>query len=129
MVTDQILKKGQIFWAKDHVNHKHPIVFLKAEDNEKFLACILSKTDTNGNKAMLPDHFVNSKEDGNNYSIRFRNSHLVHAKVFIKEFEWLRRLEPDGMLTNKGIEFIEENLKDAIPEFLSISIKAASELK
>ena len=122
------MKKGQIFWTKNQVNHKHPIVFLKAEDDENFLECILSKTDTNGNNAMLPDHFVNTKEDGSYYSIKYRNSHLVHAKVFIKKIEWLRRLQPDGMLTNKGIEFIEENLKDIIPEFLFISIKAASEL-
>ena len=123
------MEKGQIFWARDHVNHKHPIVFLKAEDDEKFLACILSKTNTDGNKPMLPDHFLDTKEDGSDYSIKFKNSYLVHSKVFIKEFKMLRNLQPDGMLTSKGIEFIEENLKYVIPEFLSISIKAASELE
>lgn len=123
------MEKGQIFLAKDYKNHKHPIVFLKAEDDEKFLACILSTKDTNGNKPMNEDHFLNKKEDGSNYSIRFRNSHLVHSKVFIKEYAWLKQLQPDGMLTESGLEFIENNLQDVVPEFLMIDIKSASELK
>ncbi|KUJ55631.1 hypothetical protein [Chryseobacterium aquaticum] len=123
------MEKGQIFWAKDHENHQHPIVFLKAEDEEKFLACILSTKDTNGNKPMSPDHFFDTKKDGSNYSIKFKTSHLIPSRVFIKEFAWLKSLNPDGMLTKSGIDFIDDNLNDAVPEFLSISIKADSELK
>ncbi|WP_159474772.1 hypothetical protein [Chryseobacterium sp. 18068] len=123
------LQKGQIFWAKDYENHKHPIVFLKAEDDEKFLACILSKTNTNGNKPMLETHFLNKKEDGTNYSIKFKNSHLVHTKVLIKEYAWLKRLRPDGMLTEAGLDFIDANLENVVPQYLSIDIKTASEKK
>lgn len=123
------LEKGQIFWAEDYQNHKHPIVFLEAVDEEKFLACILSTKNTNGNKPMSPDHFLDKKDNGSNYSIRFKASHLIPSRVFIKEFAWLKSLTADGMLTESGIDFIEENVKDAVPEFLSINIKAERESK
>lgn len=121
------LEKGQIFWAKDHENHKHPIVFLKAEDDEKFLACILSTKNINGNIPMCSDHFFDKKQDGSIYSIKFKTSHLIPSRVFVKEYAWLKSLDPSGRLTESGVNFIEDNIGDAVPKFLSINIKSELE--
>ncbi|GEM_PF-1660034 len=123
------LEKGQIFWAKDHKNHKHPIVFLEAEDDEKFLACILSTKKINGNIPMSSDHFFDKKDNGSSYSIKFKTSYLVPSRVFVKEYSWLKSLDPDGRLTESGVNFVEDNIGDAVPEFLSINIKAERESK
>lgn len=120
--------KGQIFWAKDSKKHPHPIVFLKSENEETFVACILSTKNSNGNILLKTTHFEVFNEYGIEYNFKYKNSHLVHTKVFVKEVSWLNSIEPQGMLTKDGIQFIESHLDGLQPEYLPISIKALTKL-
>jgi uncharacterized membrane-anchored protein len=81
----QNMKKGDILVATDKSTHPHPIIFLETSSEGKFNACILSTKSTNGNIKMSIKHFFEQDENGNDYDIKFNNSHLVPYRIFEKK--------------------------------------------
>jgi hypothetical protein len=116
------MEKGDILIATNKKEHPHPIVFLEASSEGKFNACILSSKDTKGNIIMSKNHFVEQDENGNDYTIKFKNSHLVPGRIFEKEKLWLNSTAPKGKLTAEGIEFVEKYTKETNPEFHPVPI-------
>lgn len=70
---------------------------------------------------MSEEHFHIKDENGNPYPIQFRNSHLIQGK-FIKEELWLVSQIPQGKLTEKGIDFIEEQTKGIEAQYHPVAI-------
>jgi len=103
------MRKGEIFFGK---KTRHPIVFLKEENSEQFIGCILTKAKTKiyqNNIALTKDHFEKTDETGNDYQTQFINSHFVSLKL-IKKIDW-GPFRLSGKLSDSGIHFIETELK------------------
>lgn len=95
--------------------HIHPIVILNSADSA-IEACVISHDQNNGNIPLCEKHFNNDPE----YSVTFDNtnpSYLVNAK-FIKLKEDLQA-NVVGKLTDEGITFIENKMKDVRGEVLN----------
>jgi len=116
------MNKGDIFIATDKSKHPHPIVFLETLSEGKFKACILSTKGGHGNLKMSDTHFTKVDENRNEYTVTFKNSHLVPYRVFEKEELWLSTQEPKGRLTEEGIRFIEKYTSDINSEYHPIPI-------
>ena len=116
------MKKGDILIATDKRKHPHPIIFLEASSDGKFNACIISTKGTNGNVKMSENHFFKKDEYGNDYHIKFNNSHLVPYRIFEKEELWLNSREPKGKLTDDGISFVEKHTRGSYSEYHPVPI-------
>lgn len=105
--------KGEIYFGKGTV---HPIVYLREENSEQFIGCIITKAkfDTyQNNIALKREHFEENDESGNKYKTQFINSHFVNLQL-IKENEWGPFTISDK-LTDLGVYFIETHLKKDNP--------------
>jgi len=91
------MTKGEIFAG---MQTKHPIVFLREENSEQFIGCIITKAKTEtyqNNIALMREHFEENDEKGNKFQIQFINSHFVKLKLMgyaLKRtsiFSWIYR--------------------------------------
>ncbi|MHB1107949.1 MAG: hypothetical protein ACYCZ2_16460 [Lutibacter sp.] len=99
---------------KGLINHKdrgHFIVFIKPYHFPDFIgAMITTKIFDNKNILMSENHFNKNFDDGTDCKITFDNSHLVLAKLH-KYFD-MGPFELCGVLSESGIKFVEENIKN-----------------
>jgi len=110
----ETLKKGDIMWATDKKNHRHPIIFLQKIDENSFEACIMSTKKVGRNIKMDSSFFEIAKK---------KESYLVTEYRFKKENTWVSVGRKCNRLTDKGIEFIEEQTKNAPCIYCPIEIK------
>lgn len=103
------MRKGDIIWARDRVNHYHPIVFLKQESNGTFEACIISHDPEKGNIKMEKEHFCEVDENNVPYSIQYEDTYLVHRRLS-KEYSWITNETVKGRLTEAGIRYVESRI-------------------
>ena len=97
-------------------NTFHPIVFLREENADQFIGCIITKSKTEtyqNNIAFLPDHFEKNDDNGDKFRTQFINSHFVKLNL-IKKKDWGPYIKT-GKLSPKGLQFIESHLKNADP--------------
>ncbi len=116
------MKKGEIYMAQDKGKHPHPIVYLENLSNNKFKACILSTKGILDNVKMSESHFEKQDDNGRSYKIQYKNSHLVPNRVFEKNECWLDSTQPQGKLTEEGIEFAEKFTKGCELEYHPLPI-------
>jgi hypothetical protein len=105
--------KGEIFFGK---TTRHPIVFLREENSEQFIGCIITKAKTKtyqNNIPLISEHFEETDEKGNRFQTQFINSYLVSLQL-IKKVDW-GPFVLTGKLTDKGVQFIEAHLKKNDP--------------
>ena len=105
--------KGEIYFGK---GTKHPIVFLREENFEQFIGCIItkSKTETYKNNILLKrEYFEESDEKGKKFQTQFINSHFVRLQL-IKKNDW-GPFTMTGKLTKNGVQYIEAHLKKGDP--------------
>jgi hypothetical protein len=107
------MTKGEIYFGK---NTRHPIVFLKEENSEQFIGCIITKSKTEtyqNNIPMIREHFEETDEKGNKFQTQFINSYFVNLQL-IKKDDW-GPFTLTGKLTEKGVLFIESHFKKDDP--------------
>ena len=97
------LKKGDVMWGTKKDNTKHPIIFIKKLDENRFEACIMSTKPVGDNVEMDSSFFEKEKK---------KKSYLVTEFRYEKEYEWVKFGEKVNCLTNKGIEFVEKQTKN-----------------
>ena len=115
------MTKGEIFAGK---HYRHPIVFLREENSEQFIGCIITKAKSEtyqNNIALMRDHFEENDEKGNKFHVQFINSHFVKLQLIKKND--LGPFTLTGKLTEKGVLFIEAQLKKDQPIFWSDYMK------
>jgi ribosomal small subunit protein bTHX len=105
------LKKGDILWAHDRINHYHPIIFIKEKENDFFDAGILSTKLPGINIKMSPRYFCDEDEHGNPYTLpRNKNNQYLVIKRYEKKNDWVFGKKPEGRLTEEGIRFVESQI-------------------
>jgi len=113
--------KGEIYIGE---KTKHPIIFLREENSEQFIGCIITKSKSKtyqNNIALTRDHFEETDKNGNKFQIQFINSHFVNLQL-IKKNDW-GPFTQTGKLTEKGIQFLETHLKKDNPTLWSDYMK------
>ena len=104
------MKKGDIIKGRKTV---HPIVFLKKENEDDFIGCIITHSNNTqypNNIGLTSEHFLDSDEKGHKYEVEYDNSFFVKLSL-IKKYDW-GPFEKKGQLTGSGIKHIEKYLKD-----------------
>jgi len=100
------MKKGEIFFGKKNSEAIHPIIFLSDINDDLFLGAMLTSSVLfEDNILMDVSHFETHDHSGQEYKLRFKNTHLVKARL-LKKREWapFRKI---GELTTEGIYFVE----------------------
>lgn len=112
--------KGDIItgqgYGKDKLKAFHPIIYIEGDTASDFIGVMLtsSASDTwNNNFPLEEDHFHTHDSESIPYKIVFRKSSCVHLRL-VKKSEWAPFLKK-GQLTKKGVEYIEEKIKDLKP--------------
>ena len=108
------LKKGDIMWATDTGKHRHPIIFIKKIDKNKFEACIMSTKHVGKNIEMDASFFKKRKK---------KKSYLVTEYRFEKENVWLSFGRVVNSLTDDGIKFVESHMKNSPLIYCPVEIK------
>ncbi|HEX8514553.1 MAG TPA: hypothetical protein VF868_00030 [Bacteroidia bacterium] len=103
-------KRGDILEATDRSFHagKHYIVFYDGYNDDNFIGAMLTHTVNDKNELMNASHFIEDDEKGNEFKVRFENTHLVKAKLM--KFEKWGPFNKVGELTNSGIDFVENTI-------------------
>lgn len=108
------LKKGDIVFGRKKSKAIHPIVYLRGKDDNFFIGAMLTKSKNfSDNILMEKSHFEEKDSRGSKYKFYFNNTHLVKTELIKKE-EW-KPFRKVGELTEKGIEFVESNIKKTSP--------------
>lgn len=115
-------KKGDILSTENYLNKEnkvpHYMVYLEPfpNNNNLFIGAMLTHSSINGNIPLQEDHFINTDEMGNNYKISFDKSMVVNHPLY-KKVDWtpFRKV---GQLSQKGIEFIENNIAPYVRQFI-----------
>jgi hypothetical protein len=105
--------KGEIYKG---CKTKHPIVFLKEENQDQFKGCILThatRKSYKDNISLSSKHFEELDNDGKKFESEYSNSYFVNV-LLIKKNEW-GPFTLTGKLTSDGIKFIETYLQDKKP--------------
>lgn len=104
-------------WNKEN-NSTHYMVYLEPFPNNKnlFIGAMLTHSSINGNIPLQEDHFISADELGNNFKISFDKSMVVNHPVY-KKVDWMPFLKV-GQLSQKGIEFIEDNIAPYVRQFI-----------
>lgn len=125
------MTKGYIYRYKCSFKGKHPFVFIKYIDEERFIGCMLTHTKHSKrflqNESMKPEHFIESTSqflDCKN-PVTYSNSNIVRVFLIKKTNDIIDT--PCGGLTDTGITFLESIIdrekiadcesKDQWPEF------------
>jgi len=93
---------------------RHPIIFLKEENSDQFIGCIITHSGRYENNIGLKmTHFKQTDGLGNEYKIQFENSYFINLKI-IKINDWGPFIKVRE-LTREGVSFIENYLNDNRP--------------
>ena len=120
-------QKGDILWVTNNnygtENIPHYLVYLEIypKDTNLFIGAMLTHSLMSGNIPMKKEHFLEVDEEGKRYQISFNRSLVVNHPLF-KKGDWLP-FSKVGRLSEKGIEFIEENIAPYVVQFHQKNIK------
>ncbi len=107
------MRKGEIIRG---AKTKHPIIFIKRENQDSFIGCMLTHgTDKKfkGNTLFSKEHFRDRDDNGNVYDLTYSKSFFVDQRL-IKEDEWGPFVKV-GELTYEGIKYLEKNISHKKP--------------
>lgn len=94
----------------------HYIIFYEGYDDNEFIGGVMTSTDKYPvNILMNSSHFIEKDEAENDFKITFKNTKLVPAKLFKPE-EW-GPYEKVGQLTDEGIAFVDQHIRNLQPEY------------
>lgn len=113
-----MLERGDILEAKNrHIDAGlHYIIFYAGKDERHFLGGMITTSENyEENIQMVENHFETKDLDQNNYKIKYKNSHLVLAKLM--KLESWGPFKIVGKLTKVGVEFVENHI-DNLDEML-----------
>jgi len=102
--------KGGIYKGRNTI---HPIVFLREENSDKFIGCIIThatQRSYKNNIGLRKDHFETCDKNGKDYEILFEQSYFVKLSLE-KKNDWGPFVQK-GKLTSEGMEYIENYLKE-----------------
>ncbi|MEK7613666.1 MAG: hypothetical protein AAB439_02205 [Patescibacteria group bacterium] len=106
--------KGDILYGRKGSDAIHPIVFLDGHDDSYFVGVMITSAPQYAdNIPMLEEHFEQNDLQGNPYEVRFKDSHLVEARL-LKRLEW-RPFRKVGELTPSGVAFVEAKTHEQYP--------------
>lgn len=103
-------RKGDIIGSS---KTNHPIVFLRLENDEQFIGCLITHSPTEkypDNIGLTKEHFIKSDENGSDYKVQFDDSYFV-SNAILKEKDW-GPFYIKGKLTKEGVRHIEDYLVD-----------------
>ena len=111
------MEKGKIYRYKKGV-YKHPFVFVRYENIERFIGCMLTSSPQNSkhpqNISMEAEHFTDSERFKEcDKPVVFADSNLVRV-FLIKKTSDVSDI-PCGELTEAGMKFLEEEIKHRNP--------------
>ncbi len=116
-----IMQKGDILKALNYRKNPHLIVFLKNKDEDSFYACVLStKKEHADNVEMQEKHFCTHKLNGEEYLRKYNKeggSFLIKHGFEKKVIDINYSKGIVGRLTEEGIAFVEEEMKDATYQY------------
>ena len=109
-MTDSIRQQGDILEAKkrDKTAGRHFIVYYEGYSEENFIGGMITHLEDKRNIPMNKSHFELYDKNDNKYKITFDNTNLVVAKLI--KFESWGPFTKVGRLSQKGIEFVTENI-------------------
>lgn len=85
----------------------HFMVFYDSLNNYDFQGAMITSSDYNGQNALMQvEHFFTENNTGEAFKVTYNNSHMVNAKLH--KFHDMGEFILVGMLTEKGITFMEE---------------------
>ena len=118
-VTNKLKKtsmrlKGDILEAENRGLKQgfHYIIYIEGNSFEDFIGAMLTTSDINGNIPLEEQHFERIDQNGNDYKIYYKESHIVKVRLIKPEFDWGEYTKV-GQLSKNGIEFIDEVLRHA----------------
>ena len=114
------LSRGFIYRFKNP-GSRHPFIFIENKDSEYFVGCMITSAKRSKrfpeNIEMVSAHFKTHASDLPNteYSIKFAQSNLV--RLFLIKRTSDVNLKVCGELTQKGLSFLNEIIKNKAPVF------------
>jgi hypothetical protein len=106
--------KGDILEAENRGLRQglHYIIYIEGNSFKDFIGAMLTTSNINGNIPLEEQHFEKIDQNGNDYKIYYKDSHIVNVRLIKPEFDWGEYTKV-GQLSENGIEFIDKILEDA----------------
>lgn len=120
-------RKGDILITEKDITkenqHAHYMVYLEPFPNNKnlFIGAMLTHSSMNGNIPLQENHFITVDENGKNFRISFDKSMVVNHPLY-KKTDWIPFLKV-GQLSQKGIQFIEDNIAPYVRQFIPYNLE------
>ncbi len=109
------MNKGEIFFGKNNLDGRHPIVYLRDNDKNFFIGAMLTTSDDYPNNILMAEeHFKKEDPKGEKYELFFKGTYLI-ATELIKRDEW-KPFRKVGELTDEGIRFVESKISNTKPK-------------
>ena len=113
-IKKQELNIGDIYRGRKG-KVRHPLIYWNTDGPETFIGIMLTHSPEDKNIALKQEHIKVQDENGNKFNFQFDNTNIVKAQL-IKEEDWGPYTKV-GELTEEGLKFISNYIKDNKPEY------------